>query len=286
MKFSRASKSSKISAMLDDLMNCFTGLGKKSTECGPKFRCAYVRGWFNAFYSPVFLMPGSRIRSADLRRVEDSFLKNVTDGRHDWRFPYFSVFDDKSAYDISGIRKIVEEEGWTERKKATVNIWREPIRWQLPVDMSAYVGDYLLPELNRECFTLMSRNFGMSQAFVKAFNRMLCSSSASVQAVVIKNRSGRAVACGQTLTIGAYSTLYSGCVDSRYRGRGLWHTLVGMRQAISFEAGARFWVTVTMNPFIAGKSPEKVNLLTFWKESTKGAKATPGKYEKKTTHRY
>ncbi|PJB24283.1 MAG: hypothetical protein CO113_14585 [Elusimicrobia bacterium CG_4_9_14_3_um_filter_62_55] len=202
--------------------------------------------WLDTHVSPVFA--GAAPPSARaLEQLEAWFKKRKAD-------PYFSALAGRGP-ELAACTKAARRSGWDLDVLETVNVWETPKPFEGRLGDEILFGDYFDPRLHRDYRSITKQVFKLDNAFMDRLARYERAVRCDVRLVVIK-RGGRAIATGGVATAGASAELFGGAVLPRFRGRGLWKTLVGARQALSGFDGAKRWFMTTDNGRIAGKADD------------------------------
>jgi hypothetical protein len=206
----------------------------------------YFPSWPISAASPVFA--GARPPSGkNLKTLEAWFSRRGVK-------PYFSVLAGTDPA-LRPFTKAARANGWDLDALRTVNVWNTPLPFEGRLGDEILFGDFFDPRVQRPFRRVSREVFGKKPGMFDRIERYQRELKAASRLVIVTRR-GTAIAAGSVVTAGSSAQLLAGAVLPRYRGRGLWKTLVGARQALSAFDGAKRWFLVTDNERIAGKSNE------------------------------
>lgn len=253
--------------LFENTVRCFTVAGPRRDLRG-KFVSFRVPEWQNGFMAPVFLRPGRVPTPKDLTALERRHSSIRNSSPYCAKFPYFNLLQLGRPDRVRQARQAAREQGWEPSAPLTFNVWTAQTRLHLPANLELVVGSYRNRSTRIEATGLINDVFGLQPSFMRAFTKVLLRASATSHITTIRTRAGKPCATGIVATWRDHALFLSGCVAPRYRNRGLWHSLVAARQAVSASHGATFWLTVTRNPHIAGKSTRHFKADAWSKKAT------------------
>jgi len=202
--------------------------------------------WLDFHVSPIFA--GKAAPSAKTFQTLESWFKK----KHSK--PYFSVLS-KTDPGLKPFTKAARANNWDLETLHTVNVWNTPLPFEGRLGDEILFGDFFDPRLHRHYRSITKKVFKLDNKFMDRICRYQKAVRADSRLVVVLRR-GKAIAVGGVATSGKSAELFGGAVLPRYRGNGLWKTLVGARHALSGFDGAKRWFLTTDNERIAGKANE------------------------------
>ncbi len=226
--------------------------GKKENSFAPMFTAMITPNWVLPANSPIF------INSFRWTAKHENFLVKyfaAQQGKHFMisKAPYFCV-----NRTLKGKSKKFDSDmaarGWKITSHYQFCLWIKPWPIQLPKGFSYSVGRFSNRRLNQDAVVVMNSAFQTPGDFFLKANATIEPFDEKVDLTVIYDEADVPCAAGGSTCEGKSSLLFSGCVLKRVEGKGLWRSLIGIRQSVSASRGVKSWTMTSKNPRITSKS--------------------------------
>ncbi len=247
-------------------VHAYSVVGKRPSNFLLNFDFYRVPDWLDPESSPLFLKPGETFNISDLDYIEEYF-KQETFGPFDKKIAYFSIFQLSNNNDNDLWHKLLLERQWQKERIDTVNIWNQLSPMELPKDYT-YITKPNNDEQIKPIFRrLIKQNFKVNDGYIDLMNKSAMSVEDKIFTTVIFDVKMEPVGLGSFYvdphTLCSY--LFCGNIVSDHRGRGLWRSLVGIRQQESLKQNSDLWFLTTQNANIKGKCDFSVDFVTYSK---------------------
>lgn len=246
---------------------CYAGLGTGVSIHGTGLSYYHCRRWRNATMSPVFVPTGADLMES-LPLLEKHFARRRAAYRYDQ--PAYAVLLGVSLKEARArLPKSALDQGWKVKETpGTLNFWGSRERIGLPRGFHFASGRYFDVKIHRGFLRMMRANFHSTPGLMRELDGMCKLIEPNLRSVLIYHESGAVAGAGLVATKGSGAFLFCGSIAARFRGKGLWRKLVALRQTISSEQGARYWVTSTRVARIMGKGDLSFPLAILTKDAS------------------
>jgi hypothetical protein len=246
------------------IRHCFEPLGKLTHISGSKISFFECPAWRNPVMSTIF-PAGRDLSNRDIAALTTHFANSKRRGTYDVASPYISLLE--GAHNSSANQARLRKAGWVQSKKTRgwINLWTAAVPITIPKGFTFQAGDVFDLKLHRDFLRMQIRNFGSSKPFNDELDRLNRKFGARLICVVIYNRNSRPVASGLVINGASGSYLYSGSVDAKYRGRGLWRLLTAVRMSFASSHGGKphAWLMLTRTPHLSKSGQISRRIETF-----------------------
>lgn len=235
------------------IVRCYSSIGRPIPGLGPNLIHFHCERWRNATMSPCFLKPQSDLER-QLRRAESYFRRHKSKHAYDAPAAYINLLRINSDDQDHPLLAAALGLGWKiDPRPSTLNAWSVRCPVALSKSFHFAVGRYFDRAIYRDFLETMAKNFGAKPKFMRELDAMMAGIDGRVRTVLLYHESGKVAAGGLVATHDGGAYLFCGSVCKAYRGKGLWNALVSVRQMVSAEQGAKYWITTTRTPRLFGK---------------------------------
>lgn len=179
--------------------------------------------------------------------------------------PYITFYTKPSQLRPSRRQLNLSTDDWKIESDYTLEIWTKPVRYQLDARFTLIEGSFRDRKLAAEFNQFQKKENHWDRPFVQDWNRLTRAIQSRSRLTLIRNQSGKTVAAGLVIMGEHGAVLMAGTVSKRYRKRGLWRALLGARQTIAAQSGARRSLLFTKNPILTQRGDKTYRVHTLRK---------------------
>lgn len=256
------------SKTIQQLLNCYSALGDKKLKIGNSFEYYYCPLWRNSAMSPI-LISSQKSWQKDLTKIETMFKKPVAKSPFNAKYPYFNLLTNSKTPLNKKITSKLLENGWSKTNfESSLNVWRNPIKLEIPIGIQIKVGNYFDKTIYPGFLKTMEDNFSCDQVFMKTFNKTIKTIQKDVLSVLLcKDDKVIGAVLVAVKNDGAY--LMCGSINKAYRKKNLWNVLLAAAQSVSAGKGAKIWVYSTSAPQLLWRGDKTYRNSVFVKRPVK-----------------
>jgi len=205
---------------------------------------------------------GSSITRSELKKLELFFDSYKPKSFIETKTPFFCALDDQLSVQT---RNLLTSFGWSESLESQqFNIFTKLRELNLPPGYSFSIFDQTCSSQLDQHTKLVGNVFKSKEIgnlLLKYFKEV----KVKGYIVNIISSRGKVVATGSVVFQNQIGALFSGCVDPKHQGKGLWNALVAARQACSATHGVKSWYLTTSTKAILYNSDESYSYKVWTK---------------------
>ena len=210
--------------------------------------------WQHPLMSPLVLR-------ASVRRPDDAFFTRLArhfemfrvERGHRYIGNFVTFYEREPRRRHGALIDAAVARKWEYYADTHLALWTNPVPYPIPSGFTVEVGPYYEPRLHVPFVANLHDHFNPDPRFRKNWDRLMRTRRKEVDTVIIRDRRDTVAAAGSVATHGEGALLLSGGVYGKFRGRGLWRVLLGVRQQLAEARGAKRFVYFTHHPFLVGK---------------------------------